>query len=421
MLTFFWRCESTELDETHDLASDAGDASLNFSATLSETAALVGESGLWANGAAQHASFDSTHTIFDPGEGAIGFLLYVTAWAGGTAICIFGADNTNQYGVRLLGLNESGNIAFFVGDPDSPTAEAVTTIGSLGAGVLYGVVGRWNHAEDTLRIEVYSDPLGTPTLIQGVSNTNGYTAPSSLVGESRFRIGDQSGTGFTAYYDNIFASQDFDEPIEDNFGITSYTEYGVASIPAITSLSDTTLSHGQAGVIITGTGFGSNQGSGRVIVSPTNDIEDGAAVDQEVTAWSGTSITFTADLDAFDFGATLYVFVQNDAGDSNAEGEPISRVIGSVTLNFTGADKFVNKDGQPQTNIEDLTFYVWRSPRPTGAPDQVFTDQSLNSNGEISLSLDVGELEDGDTVFFLCFTPDGTDLYSAGEKLPEYV
>lgn len=230
-LSWFWRAEGTTLDGTHDFANGTGTVTLNASASISATAALVGSNGLWANGVSQQGRIDSTTTVFDTATGAIGFLFRATAWAGGTLIVNVGTGGSNQYGFTLSGSSGSGNISFYCGDPEGTNVSAVTTVGNLAQAVTYGVIGRWDHGANTLRIEVYSTPTGTPSLVQGVSNTGGYTQPSGLATSEGFRLGDGSGLGFTGYFDNIFVSKVYAEPIESNFSITSYTAYGGVAAP----------------------------------------------------------------------------------------------------------------------------------------------------------------------------------------------
>lgn len=197
---------------------------------------------------------------------------------------------------------------------------------------------------------------------------------------------------------------------------------GGGAAPVITGISDATLTHGQTGIALTGTGFGSSQGGGRVVVSPTDDIDDPSAVNQTVTAWSATEITFTAVLNSFAFG-TLYVFVENDDEDSNEDGEAIARIVASATLNFTGTNKFINEDGTPAASKTGLTFYIWRAPRPPGSggtPDQIIASVSTNGSGERSQAINLGSLDDGDTVYGILFGADGNDIFWTGEVLPDY-
>lgn len=197
----------------------------------------------------------------------------------------------------------------------------------------------------------------------------------------------------------------------------NYTHYAVALNAAedagvtISSVSDSTLTHGQTGVVLTGAGFSASGNT--VIVSPTDDVEDVLAVAQTITAEGTTEITFTADLDSFDFG-TLYLFVVNGDSESNETGEVISRVVGSVTLNFTDDNIFIDENGDAVT-ATDLTFHVWRASRPNGNPDQIITEVDI-TDGELALSIDVGSLEDEDPVSWFVFDPDdeNAQLFSAG-------
>lgn len=196
---------------------------------------------------------------------------------------------------------------------------------------------------------------------------------------------------------------------------------GGSTAPTIESVSDATLAHGQTGVVLTGTNFSASGNT--VLISPTDDVNDVNAVEQTISAEGTTEITLGAlDLDSFDFG-NLYVFVINSSDESNETGEIVSRVVATATLDFTGSNKFVDEAGDAQASVEDLTLYVWRSPRPpssVGTPDQIITGVDLDASGELTQSIDVGSLEPDDTVFGMLFAADGTDLYWAGEVTPTY-
>lgn len=93
----------------------------------------------------------------------------------------------------------------------------------------------------------------------------------------------------------------------------------------VASVGDALIHDGETSVTITGTSFGASQGAGTVIISPSDNIADGSAVAQTVTSWADTSIAFTADLSAFAYFTTLYAFVTNNGGSSNAAGFQIKR------------------------------------------------------------------------------------------------
>lgn len=182
----------------------------------------------------------------------------------------------------------------------------------------------------------------------------------------------------------------------------------------IDSVSDLTLEDGQTGIEITGAAFGASQGSGKVIISPTDDVEDPDAVEQTVTSWGDTSITFTAVREDLPFGETLYLFVINDDGDSNESGEAISFVAARGKLIFSGSNRFFDKDGEP-VNAEGLTFFVWRASRPDGNADEIITDVEI-VDGELELEIEVATLEDEEETSWFVFDPDdeNSPLFSAG-------
>lgn len=73
-------------------------------------------------------------------------------------------------------------------------------------------------------------------------------------------------------------------------------------------------------VTITGTNFGTSQGNGKVWLSPTNNVNDGARVEQTVLAWSDTSITIRVVRGALSLLTNLYLFVTNGTAETNASG-----------------------------------------------------------------------------------------------------
>ena len=105
-----------------------------------------------------------------------------------------------------------------------------------------------------------------------------------------------------------------------------------AGDPSITEISQVSLVHG-ANIEITGSDFGSTQGSGSVVIAPTDDVDDVNAVTQTVSAWQDDEISITIVVDTLNLDDTLYLFVENDNGDSNANGFPLV-LEPNYTLNF---------------------------------------------------------------------------------------
>lgn len=91
-------------------------------------------------------------------------------------------------------------------------------------------------------------------------------------------------------------------------------------------------------------------------------------------------------------------------------------------IHFTGANNFVGNNGAPVAS-QALTFYIWRAARPPGtggAPDQILTG-TTDTNGEITLEINPGALDDGDPAFVLAFAAIGTQRNWCGEVAVEVV
>lgn len=119
----------------------------------------------------------------------------------------------------------------------------------------------------------------------------------------------------------------------------------VGSGVVVTNIGDELIYNGETAVTITGTGFRTTQGVGFVKVSPTDNVNDAAAVTQTITSWADTSIQFTAGLGTFGYFANLYVFVTNSSAQVNAAGFVIqreARARANLTL-FDGGSAWANK------------------------------------------------------------------------------
>jgi hypothetical protein len=95
-----------------------------------------------------------------------------------------------------------------------------------------------------------------------------------------------------------------------------------AAAPTISDVTPSTVTP-SSNPVITGTNFEATQGTGVVTISPTDDVDDVNAEAQTIGTWGGdTSITLTGV--TFPTGTThndtLYLFVTNDSGETNASG-----------------------------------------------------------------------------------------------------
>lgn len=121
----------------------------------------------------------------------------------------------------------------------------------------------------------------------------------------------------------------------------------------ISSAGDALFHQNETGIVIAGTAFGATHtGAADIIVSPTNNIADGAAVVQTQTAWADTQVTMTASgLTSFAYATDLYLFVKSSTGASNSSGFVIRR---EAIVNMTGVLK--NLAGATQNNLTNLQY-----------------------------------------------------------------
>lgn len=173
-------------------------------------------------------------------------------------------------------------------------------------------------------------------------------------------------------------------------------------------------------VAVVGSNFGATQGSGRVVISPTDNINDAGAVVQTVTAWANTTVNITAVRGALAFATNLFLFVEEDSGSSNASGyvvqfEPL------VQVNRTLVSP---ADGSALANDSGNSMAVWRNRPPTGAPDQELSGLSADGNGDLVVTIENTGLSDGDPIWVAVFDDDAVVANAQGtltKMVPDYL
>ncbi len=152
--------------------------------------------------------------------------------------------------------------------------------------------------------------------------------------------------------------------------------------PSISSVSDATIEPGQTGVVITGTGFSSSGNTVRI--SPTDNVADGAAVTQTITAQSTTSITFTGVKGALNFETGAFLFVTNNVPQSNASGTSVQFVARPFVR-----ENLISETGAAVASETGMTMVVYHAVPTTGSPNpaQVITGVASNGAGAIDVQL----------------------------------
>lgn len=358
-LTFYWRCEGTTLDETHDFsAGDATAGDLGFPASIDNAAAIVGSNGILCDGQFDTFIFDSTDLFPDPSRGAIGFWVrWPTTVAPSNAARPFvarGPDSANDtIYVRTL----STGLRLFI----SSAANGSVTLDvseTLSAGEAYFVVARWDAAETYRELTIYDDELNVVGTAVDDSTDFSDNVPASLEHSTGLRLGDSEGFSQTypMHIDNVFIADAYDEPIEENALITSFTEYGGSGGA---SVGEGTLSAGDS--TVAGTGERSVTGTGALLV--------------QSSAVSGS-------------GALQLKLVLTQATNRN----------------------LVDESGAPVANLADIAYEWYDALDDTdGNPTQQGTF-STNENGEATIQLPNSALTSGQSGTLILYHPTDSEI-----------
>lgn len=110
----------------------------------------------------------------------------------------------------------------------------------------------------------------------------------------------------------------------------AFAPVSASTDPEITSVTPDTFEDTDTGIVIAGSNFEASQGTGTVVICPTDDIMDADCEAQTVTAWADDEITFTAVQGANASDMTAFLFVTNDTGDSNADGFEVTFSSGAA-------------------------------------------------------------------------------------------
>ena len=168
------------------------------------------------------------------------------------------------------------------------------------------------------------------------------------------------------------------------------------SPPSIANASDEIFLNGETGIAIDGSNFGATQGTGKVWISPTDNVNGVGRVEQTVTAWGASQVTITAVRGALGFNNTRYLFVVTNGGLANATGYPVifrPRVVIRETL--------VNLSAVPLASATGLLAFVWKT-EPTAAnatPVQILEGMTTDAAGLTAWEITQGGLANGDPIW----------------------
>jgi hypothetical protein len=158
-------------------------------------------------------------------------------------------------------------------------------------------------------------------------------------------------------------------------GIYVAADVANTTLPTITSVGgDDSVHSAETSVAIVGANFGASQGSGSVVISPTNNIADGGAVTQTVTAWGASSISISVVKGGLSLDTNVYLFVTSGTGVSNASGK-----VMQINARAFIRENLIDLAGAAVASESSIIMLVWR----TGTGPSVVAP---NPNEAISVS-----------------------------------
>lgn len=223
-LTFYWRCEGTTLDGTHDYSVGDTTATLVGGAAINSTAGLFGTNGLECPTNGDYAEFSiSSHDLLRPAEGSIALGFRIVTWlAGCTLFRTQGTAANDHIRIEMSGTDE---IAVFCRNSGTGTTTITSTDWNLSTSTTYFIIVRWHDTNNVFRAECYNSDgsaRGTP-----VEFTSAFSTPVDL---TVIRWGENVAFGTVNFHlDNLFCADTYAETLENNLTITSYTQYGGAA------------------------------------------------------------------------------------------------------------------------------------------------------------------------------------------------
>ena len=390
-LTFFWRCESATFSGTDD--HSAGDSTPTATGTPDYTTpSFVGTNSLYSIGT-EYVTFDSA-SIYLEAAGSAAFSFYIADW--NTDVELLGfhdasvANNHIKVSVSGTGVAD-GEIGLYIRKSGSVNTSIVTTSANLSTSTWYSCVIRWSDTADDVKIEVYN---AAGTLLDSAENLSVGDAFSGLIDE--FRVGNVSASGsFNVNIDNVMVANDYNEPLEDNLDITSYTLYGGA-VAAIDTV-DSPVLDAETGNALTTSNFGSAINSITLETSAgVNEVDASASIGGSAGSWTfdmpsvyNTAVNVAGT--PMDSASWAHTITAEDGTDSDTEvivinpasgwarielASPV-KTAGSVLENFIGTPVSTDQVLYPTANATSVSATgILTTDQTTGTIDMVFWDSA---------------------------------------------
>lgn len=335
-------CFSNDIGGASGQTADA-DFALGFYVLADDDQACM----MWNSNNAQATPGDnSVHmsTIYAAGKTAtgVGTIIYgVDISAGAGTSCDLTTRIAGGEGERVtcLFIGFTGTEIAKIIPWDSPIAAGEHSVTGHGILPTYGLIHllslaqAYNTAEADADGGAYGISFLTPfsEFCMAGADENGADpsdVQSTMVNQAIDMSLDDGTTGFIASFQAMIAGG-FRQNFTDVDGTTRKNiSLGIgepiSTGPLVPEVNENgPLQHG-VNAMITGANFEAVQGTGSVIISPTDDINDLGAITQTISSWSDTVIEITGVVDTLIIGDSIFLFVTNDSADSNAAGHVVS-------------------------------------------------------------------------------------------------
>lgn len=231
-LKFFWRCEGTTLDGTHDYSAGDTSATATGSAAIATAAVKVGSNGVECVNGTDYYAFDSASiATIDQGSMACWFQYKTAVPTAGYLIPLTIREQSPAQTDDLIGIQSeaSQELRLSLRKEGSAIVTLATTAANLAIDTWYFVTASWHLSADKRRIRVY-DASGS--LIQEVEDTSTDLAGCTPGTVDTIRVGNNSSHTSGVYVDNVFIGDAYADA--DTFyskrDITSYTQYSGSAV-----------------------------------------------------------------------------------------------------------------------------------------------------------------------------------------------
>lgn len=298
-ITFFYRCEGSNLDGSNDYSVGDTSGAINGSAAFNSDASYSGTNGIDCPSNGSYVSFSITdHDLINPQKGSFSFRFRINTWLDQGVIFYAVGSNTSNY-IKVFMNSTSGIRTQFskagVGTTNQTLSPTLTT------GVWYHYILRWNENEGWHSSAIY-DADGT-IRSGGYSCASSFSGPNAPIELTELRIGNGVGAGTIDFHiDHVYISKDPLEPLYDYRDNSTYATYLTNITPTeiiryvnphstggdgtTSSLSGTNAAYANLQAALNGTRGDLVTNNQKItIICATEGDPDNVLVDQNIAGW----------------------------------------------------------------------------------------------------------------------------------------